>query len=98
MNCLKSLWNDNAGFIVSAELVLVATIGVLAMVVGLSEVSGNVNRELEDVGSAFAKLNQSYHVNGQKGHFACKEGSRFNDCPSYCAGEHDIVSTSPRGE
>ena len=32
---LKKLWNDEAGLIVSAELALVLTIGVLAMVVGL---------------------------------------------------------------
>ncbi|HBN79405.1 MAG TPA: branched-chain amino acid aminotransferase, partial [Planctomycetaceae bacterium] len=33
---INNLYNDEAGFIVSAELVLVATIAVLGMVVGLS--------------------------------------------------------------
>ena len=36
---LMKLWDDEAGLIVSAELALVLTIGVLAMVVGLSEVT-----------------------------------------------------------
>ena len=54
MLVLTALWKDEAGFIVSAELVLVASIAVLGLIVGLSEVSLNVNNELEDVGSAFA--------------------------------------------
>ena len=55
-----TLWNDEAGFIVSAELVLIATIAVLAMVVGLSEVANALNQELEDVASAFGSVNQSF--------------------------------------
>ena len=50
---LNNLLNDEAGFIVSAELVLIATLGVLAMVVGLSEVAFNINNELQDVARAF---------------------------------------------
>ncbi|HAW27080.1 MAG TPA: branched-chain amino acid aminotransferase, partial [Planctomycetaceae bacterium] len=53
-NIINQLINDEAGFIVSAELVLISSIAVLAMIVGLSEVANNVNQELEDVGSAFA--------------------------------------------
>jgi hypothetical protein len=45
-NLFTALINDEAGFIISAELVLVSTIAVLAMVVGLSEVALNVNNEL----------------------------------------------------
>ena len=39
--------NDEAGVIISAELVLVLTIGVLAMIVGLSEVAVAINTELK---------------------------------------------------
>ena len=34
-NIITNLLNDEAGFIVSAELVLVATIGVLSLIVGI---------------------------------------------------------------
>ncbi len=54
------LMNDEAGFIVSTELILVATIAVLALIVGLSEVAMAVNQELEDVASAVSSSNQSY--------------------------------------
>lgn len=40
IHSLKSLYNDDNGFIVSGELVLISTIAVLALVVGLTEVSG----------------------------------------------------------
>lgn len=72
---LNSLLNDEAGFIVSAELVLIATLGVLAMVVGLSEVAFNVNSELQDVGRAFASMNQSFNLQGQMN----QGGSQFNN-------------------
>lgn len=73
------LVRDDAGFVVSAELVLVATICVLSLVVGLSEVATAINHELNDVASAFGSLNQSYCVAGFKGCKACFFGSCFED-------------------
>jgi len=55
---LRAFWNDEHGFIVSAELVLVGTIGVLSMVVGLSAVSRSVTNELYDMADAFNSVNQ----------------------------------------
>lgn len=96
MNALCTrLMNDEAGFIVSAELVLVATIAILAMIVGLSEVATNINHELEDIGSAFGNLNQSYQVQGTKGHKGCASGSSFYDVPDFCDGQNDIGLEAP---
>ena len=63
---LKKLWNDEAGVIISAELVLVLTIAVLAMIVGLSEVAVAVNQELNDISNAFGSVDQSYNFTGFK--------------------------------
>jgi hypothetical protein len=90
MNVLAQLHNDEAGFIVSAELVLVATIAVLGMIVGLSELSLNINNELEDVGSAFQSVQQSYHTSGSRGHKGNAFGSCFTDHKDHCAGEYDV--------
>jgi hypothetical protein len=87
---LKSLYRDDAGFIVSAELVLVATITVLGLIVGLSEVSLNVNNELEDVGSAFASVTQSFSYSGACGHAGHFGGSQFCDQADQCDGQFDI--------
>ena len=61
---MKKFINDESGVIISAELVLVLTIAVLAMVVGLSEVAVAVNTELNDLSNAIGALNQSYAVTG----------------------------------
>ncbi len=88
---LNNLKNDEAGFILSAELVLVATIGVLGMIVGLSEVAWNINEELEDVGSAFNHIDQSYHIKGGKGHKGSFKGSCFTDWVDFCGGQDDLT-------
>ncbi|WP_437228954.1 branched-chain amino acid aminotransferase [Planctomicrobium sp. SH661] len=85
------LLNDEAGFIVSAELVLISTIVVIGMIVGLSEVANGVNQELEDVASAFGSLNQSYCFSGFTGHKGWDAGSCFNDQADYCDGQNDIT-------
>lgn len=92
------LWKDQHGFIVSAELVLVATITVLAMVVGLSELALNINNELEDVGVAFGKMSQGYSVRGTKGHQGHADGSSYNDKFDFCDGACDIQPGKAQGE
>ncbi|HET6426118.1 MAG TPA: hypothetical protein VFG20_20675 [Planctomycetaceae bacterium] len=64
MKTLSGLLHDEAGVIISAELVLVLTVAVLAMVVGLSEVAVAVNTELNDLSNAFGALDQSYSFSG----------------------------------
>ena len=59
-NLFQQLFRDEAGFILSSELAMVSTIAVMGLVAGLSEATGNVNAELQDVGAAMRHLNQSY--------------------------------------
>jgi hypothetical protein len=61
---VRQLLNDEAGFIVSAELVLVATILVIGLIVGLSEIQHAVVQELGDVADAVGEINQSYAYTG----------------------------------
>lgn len=95
---LANLWNDQHGFVVSAELVLVVTIGVLSMVVGLSEVSHSINEELEDVGSAFGKMSQRYSYTGSQGHKGMVDGSEFWDVSDYCDSACDIQANGSKSE
>lgn len=82
---LTTLLNDEAGFIISAELVLVMTIGVLAMSVGLAAVRDAVVHELNDIAHAFGTVSQSYNYNGleKQGH-AWISGAGFNDAEDEC--------------
>ena len=93
-----ALLNDEAGFIVSAELVLISSVCVLAMVVGLSEVANGINQELEDIGSAFGSINQSYRYQGLTGHGGASGGGGFQDGQDYCDSANDIMGTAPTGE
>ena len=97
-NVIHTLIADEAGFIVSAELVLISTIAVLGMVVGLSEVALNVNNELEDVGSAFGSLNQSYTIKGVSGCQGNAQGSQFQDSQDFCDTPNDIQCTQGGSE
>ncbi len=94
MTVSHTFWHDEAGFIVSAELVLVATISVLGLIVGLSEVSWGINEELEDVGSAFGSVNQSFSYRGAYGHKGIMAGSYFGDEVDYCDGQWDLACDS----
>ncbi len=90
MKMLNSLWKDEAGFVVSSELVLISTIVVLGLVVGLAEVANGVNEELEDVGSAVGSMNQTLRYSGFSGHKGYIAGSYFNDGPDFCDSQNDI--------
>ena len=99
MHLLNALKNDEHGFVVSAELVLIGTITVLGMIVGLTELSYGVNEELEDLGSAVGAINQTYYftlASGKKGEVV---GSTHLDFQDECDNSCDITCNSPaRGE
>lgn len=89
MNLLLAFRNDESGVVISAELVLVLTVAVLAMVVGLSEVAVAVNTELNDLSNAFGGLSQSYYYTGFMAGDDCKmksavAGSSFTDRVDDC--------------
>ena len=84
MKMLNRLWNDEAGFIVSSELVLVATVLVLGMIVGISSVRNAVVQELADVASAIGKVNQSYSFSAVTGHNSSTAGSQYVDVNDQC--------------
>jgi hypothetical protein len=96
---LKKLLNDENGFVVSAELILVSTITVLGLVVGLAEVRQAVAEELEDVASAIGSINQGFCLSGmQTCDKAHVKGSFFYDDGDFCDSQYDIVGTHPAFE
>mgnify|MGYP003958096405 CR=1 FL=1 len=90
---LRKLMNDEAGFIVSAELVLVFTLVFCGVAVGMAVVRDSLVQELGDVGEAIGALDQSYNYrsvraplengNGGANHSSCS-GSGFNDEEDDC--------------
>jgi hypothetical protein len=60
MKSWKTLWHDERGFVVSAELILMATIACIGLIVGLVSYRDAIMQELADTGAAINALNQSY--------------------------------------
>ena len=85
------LWNDDAGFIVSIELILIATIAVIGLIAGLTSIRDGVVSELSDVAGSVQDLNQSYTFNGVVGHSASTAGSGFTDATDFCDDAEDIA-------
>ncbi len=84
---VKQLWNDEAGFILSAELVLITTILTLGMIVGLSSVSAAINQEMGDVSMAFSMVNQGYRYSEMR-------GSDWSDRWNHNGGQLDVACHS----
>lgn len=84
MRVFAQLWQDDLGFVVSSELVLIGTILVLGMIVGLATVRDQVVQELGDFALAIGQINQSYSFSGITGHSSSVAGSQFVDTLDFC--------------
>lgn len=81
---LKTLLQDEAGFVVSTELVLVATILVIGLIVGQVTLRDQVVTELADTADAISAIDQSYEWSLATGHSSSTAGSEFNDAADFC--------------
>ncbi len=98
MSLFRSLWNDEAGFIVSAELVLVATVLVIGLIVGLASLRNQVVQELVDVGQSIGSMSQSYALAGTKKCGAgWTDGSSYTDKTDFCQDPWQQAGQSPGG-
>ncbi len=84
MKLLSRLWADEAGFVVSSELVIVATVMVVGLLTGLTTVRDQVVQELADVADAVSEIDQSYSYASITAHTSRTAGSRFNDTEDDC--------------
>ena len=92
----RPVCDRSAGFVVSSELVLIATILVIGMIVGLHTVRNAVVQELGDIALAIGSINQSYSYAGATGHSSSTAGSLFDDNEDFCDnGGLDPVGAEP---
>lgn len=94
MSLVRKIWNDEAGFVVSAELILVATVAVIGLLVGLAAVRDGVISELSDVAGAIQDVNQSYSIDGVIGHNANTAGFNFLDGTDECDSADDAAGAA----
>jgi hypothetical protein len=80
MRCLKRLWRDEDGFIVSTDLLLIAVIVVLGTIVGLVSLRDQVVQEFGDLAQAIGHLNQSYRYEGTNDSDSDAQPDNPQDC------------------
>ncbi|NQV27993.1 MAG: hypothetical protein HQ518_26890 [Rhodopirellula sp.] len=88
---LNKFINDEAGFLISAELVLIFTLVFCGVAVGFAMIKDSLVSELGDVSEAIGALNQSYNFTsltadgspGYPNHAVCS-GSGFIDEADSC--------------
>jgi hypothetical protein len=61
---LKQLWNDDGGYIVTTEMLLIFVILVLGLIAGLANLRTAIVNELTESGLAILNLNQSFTIAG----------------------------------
>lgn len=76
---LNELWTNEEGAILSTEMMLYGTVGVVGATTGLSAFRDAVNTELGDLSRAIGSLDQSYCISPVTGHHAYSAGSAFYD-------------------
>jgi|GEM_PF-1496616 len=81
---LYRLLSEETGFIISVELILIATIAVLGLIVCLTTVRNAIVSELSDVSGALQDLNQCFKFAGVNGHSGTSHGSDYNDATDLC--------------
>ena len=84
MKTLHRLWNEETGAILSAEVMLVASILVIGVIAGLASLRDSVTTELADLAQALANVNQSYSYSGTSGHHVYNGGGAFTDNTDFC--------------
>ena len=84
MNLVNRLWSDEAGFVVSTELMIVATVLVIGMLVGLVSIREQIVQELADVAEAISEFDQSFSFAAVSGHTSSTAGADFVDALDFC--------------
>jgi hypothetical protein len=79
MNLFKNLWTDEAGVVLTAETVMLGTVGVLAMTAGVGAMSSAMNEEMADVSRAFRSFDQSFQVTGYRVDTSGNDSSSHTD-------------------
>jgi len=79
---MSKLWKDDAGAIIAAEYLFVATVLIIGVLVGLASVRDAINTELAEVANAYLALSQGYVLSGQSGCGAATDGSQAIDTPA----------------
>lgn len=81
---LCSFWREDAGFVLSTEMIIVLTLVVVAVIAAFTALREAIVTEMADTGASLARLNQSYAINGVSSHSSFGAGSLYLDSDDFC--------------
>lgn len=84
MRGVRNFWSDEGGFVVSSELILIATVLVIGVLTGAATIRDQAVQELADVAGAVSDVDESYAYTGTAAHNAATAGSDFEDLLDNC--------------
>jgi hypothetical protein len=76
---LMRLWNEDAGFTLSSEALLIAAVCVLGLLVGVTTLRNSVVQEAGDFSISIGVMNQSFEYSGVSDGAAESSGGLFSD-------------------
>lgn len=91
---MNRFWNDQAGFVISTELMIVATLLVLGMIAGLVSIRSQIVQELGDVAAAISEFDQTFSFAAITGHTSSMAGADFDDALDFC---ENAITDDPVG-
>ena len=79
MSPLKNFFDEENGFIISTEALLLGTIVVIGLLVGIDSIKDSLVLELADFSAAIGLLDQSFTYTGVANGASSTFGSEFED-------------------
>lgn len=84
MRLLQRLWHDEAGFVLTTEMTMVASVLVIGLTAGAVTIRDQLVQELADVSMAISSFNQSFSYAGVTACNASSAGTNFIDGNDFC--------------
>jgi Flp pilus assembly pilin Flp len=90
MNVFSRMWNDDAGYIISTEMLLIFVILVLGLIAGWANLRMAIVNEFTESANTILTLNQSYTISALSGCSGTSGGSNATDT----VGSTTVVATA----
>lgn len=96
----NQLFRDEAGVVITAEIIIIATVGLLSLIAGWNAVSNSLAFELGDIANSVGSLNQSFSYRGLSAgqHANCSGGGFADSAQTFTVNTVDVAVTGTGGD
>ena len=88
---------DETGVVITAEIIIIATVGLLSLIAGWNAVSNALAFELGDIANSVGSLDQSFRYRGLSAgaHASCSGGGFADSAQTFTVNTVDVSVTGP---